>query len=472
MLVKKLLLSFVVLGYAFQLNALDKQYQELLKQHLEQATQSFSFQYSITPNKQALPQIAINKTEIDAFLRSEFGASYSGFHDDILSYVQFFSSRPEQQLKSWFTLDKLFYNKLDNNSQRTNIIWSITRSRLEYSSWFKPENCLLPYPISLVHGNKHSEFSDDRWNTLAHFEMRKSYFESLISNAFSEQHALAVNVLGASTITRIENYAQKSFWELYPDIQHEQRDFYAAMCAVAYIFDQWQKNALVPFTFEDLNHRVALQTNYVQHLEVLAAQLGQKKLLNLWNMRYFKGIIPKHGIIELPASLKLSFLENQEDLALQSALLIHDIKKPFTLVCRKLTQNDAIYPDTLLKYYGNTWQTITHINFLEEEVFKADRVLFFKVPLKDSTYYAGLNAFDHKRMHDAKTEFDKSQADWPELCAPPSQAQKKYHTVKTGDTLGSLARKYGTSVSTLKKWNKLSSDRINIGQKLIVKDGQ
>jgi membrane-bound lytic murein transglycosylase D len=45
------------------------------------------------------------------------------------------------------------------------------------------------------------------------------------------------------------------------------------------------------------------------------------------------------------------------------------------------------------------------------------------------------------------------------------------HVVVAGDTLGSLARRYRTSVQELLRLNQLSSDRLRLGQNLKVKDG-
>lgn len=45
----------------------------------------------------------------------------------------------------------------------------------------------------------------------------------------------------------------------------------------------------------------------------------------------------------------------------------------------------------------------------------------------------------------------------------------KYHTVKKGETLSVIADKYNVTISELKKWNKLSDDTIEVGQKLVVK---
>lgn len=42
------------------------------------------------------------------------------------------------------------------------------------------------------------------------------------------------------------------------------------------------------------------------------------------------------------------------------------------------------------------------------------------------------------------------------------------YTVKNGDYLGRIADKYNVSVANIKKWNHLKSDRINIGQRLLI----
>ena len=42
------------------------------------------------------------------------------------------------------------------------------------------------------------------------------------------------------------------------------------------------------------------------------------------------------------------------------------------------------------------------------------------------------------------------------------------HKVRRGETLSSIARRYGTSVSRIKSWNGLRSDRIQSGQVLTV----
>ena len=60
-------------------------------------------------------------------------------------------------------------------------------------------------------------------------------------------------------------------------------------------------------------------------------------------------------------------------------------------------------------------------------------------------------------------------SDTPQKPAPvPQQSNVKYHKIKKGETLSSIARKYHTTVANLKKWNHLKSDFIREGQRIIV----
>ncbi len=47
---------------------------------------------------------------------------------------------------------------------------------------------------------------------------------------------------------------------------------------------------------------------------------------------------------------------------------------------------------------------------------------------------------------------------------------ENYYIVKSGDSLWSIARKYGISVDELKRINNLSSNMLSVGQKLLIKD--
>lgn len=75
------------------------------------------------------------------------------------------------------------------------------------------------------------------------------------------------------------------------------------------------------------------------------------------------------------------------------------------------------------------------------------------------------------RKSDAKKESVSSKKKSNNSSAKKSKkktktAAPKSHTVKSGDNLSTIAKRYGTTVSALKKANGLSSDKLRPGQKL------
>lgn len=50
----------------------------------------------------------------------------------------------------------------------------------------------------------------------------------------------------------------------------------------------------------------------------------------------------------------------------------------------------------------------------------------------------------------------------------PKTTKAISYTVQSGDVLGIIAQRYGVRVSSIKQWNNLRSDRINIGQELVI----
>jgi membrane-bound lytic murein transglycosylase D len=61
----------------------------------------------------------------------------------------------------------------------------------------------------------------------------------------------------------------------------------------------------------------------------------------------------------------------------------------------------------------------------------------------------------------------RSQIEAAKHVAPVVSGGKvKYHTVKSGQTISTIASRYGVSVSNLKRWNGLKSSKIRAGQKL------
>ncbi len=59
-----------------------------------------------------------------------------------------------------------------------------------------------------------------------------------------------------------------------------------------------------------------------------------------------------------------------------------------------------------------------------------------------------------------------------DIAKSSTRATSKYHTVKTGENLWSIARQYDITISELKDWNNLTSDKLDIGSKLIIRSSE
>ena len=70
---------------------------------------------------------------------------------------------------------------------------------------------------------------------------------------------------------------------------------------------------------------------------------------------------------------------------------------------------------------------------------------------------------------EAEPEMEPEPVAEPEPEPEPAATNEVYHTVKSGDTLYDIARRYSTSVAAIQKLNGVAGSRIKPGQKLRVK---
>lgn len=90
------------------------------------------------------------------------------------------------------------------------------------------------------------------------------------------------------------------------------------------------------------------------------------------------------------------------------------------------------------------------------------------VVLSMDTFFVDTLTVDVEEIQEAVEKVEKTEVVAQKQVKPAATSTKKYHKVKKGETLSAISRKYHVSVANLKKWNKLRSDLIREGQRLIV----
>jgi membrane-bound lytic murein transglycosylase D len=134
-------------------------------------------------------------------------------------------------------------------------------------------------------------------------------------------------------------------------------------------------------------------------------------------------------------------------------------------------KSDVIYEGQVLKLYSDKKVTT------ENETKKKSKKTTYTVKAGDNlTSIADeydVTVSDLKEWNDLKS--DVIHEGQVLKLYPPEKTKKKettktqYYTVKKGDTLAKIAEKFDVTVAELKKWNKLKTDEITIGDKLVVK---
>jgi membrane-bound lytic murein transglycosylase D len=187
--------------------------------------------------------------------------------------------------------------------------------------------------------------------------------------------------------------------------------------------------------------------------EMLGVPMDQVKLLN---PLYKKGIIPykddEEFFVTLPKEYIGDFINNEQELyayvtkaGTEKKKLLAEIKKAHerTIHIVRSGENLGLIAR---KYHVYVSQIKAWNNMRGTTIYPGQRLVVYP-----------------------SARYNPSVA--PKTITPPATAsstQGGTHTVRSGESLGLIANKYGISVSQLKSWNGLSKNTIHPGQKLIV----
>jgi membrane-bound lytic murein transglycosylase D len=274
-----------------------------------------------------------------------------------------------------------------------------------------------------VFGLDQNFYIDERMDPTASTIAACKYLKYL-SNFFKGdwQLALAAYNCGPGNVQKaMRRSGKNTFWGIYNYLPKETRAYVPLYTAYAYLFNYAEDHGMV---VEEPIYAIEYDTIFVSqyvNLDKLADELRMCSTdLKAMNPEAKVGIIPhysKEHPIRIPKNRSQFFWKSQEE------ILVACQNKNYK------SSNSTASHTASISSYKNT------------KVFNGTTAQSYTASAKSTT----------KKTYSSK-----------------SSGSKSYHTVQRGETLGGIAAKYSTSITSLRRWNGISDSRINTGQKIVM----
>ncbi|HDO27708.1 MAG TPA: LysM peptidoglycan-binding domain-containing protein [Bacteroidetes bacterium] len=312
------------------------------------------------------------------------------------------------------------------------------------------------YGTGKVYGLKVTSLVDDRFDPYKSTIAACEHLTDLYDIYHDWSLALAAYNSGAGNVNRAIRRAggTKNYWAVWPFLPRETRGYVPAFIAVNYIMHYAAEHNIYPMRpdlfFYDIDTVTVRDVlSFDQLNEMMGVPLDQLKFLN---PQYKKGIIPaangKTYILRLPRRFVDDFLNNEKSL--------------YAYKTRKGVEHDKLL--AVIKKASNRNIHIVRSGENLGLIARRYHVYINQIKrwnhMRSSTIYPGQKLVVYGAG--SSEYYRKSKA--PVI----RSSEKSAHTVRPGENLGLIAKKYKCTVTDLKEWNNLNNSVIHPKQKLIV----
>ncbi|MEH0158647.1 LysM peptidoglycan-binding domain-containing protein [Limibacter armeniacum] len=302
----------------------------------------------------------------------------------------------------------------------------------------------------LNYGLKQNSHFDERMNPEKATRAAAKYLRFLYNYFHDWELALAAYNCGPGNIRKAQRRSEKfHFWDIYHKLPRETRSYLPQFVAMMYALNYADEHNLIQEQpFYEIPTEEVLVSQSVD-LKKLAEQLmvcdDDLKELNP-QVRW--GYIPdgiKNYPIKIPALRKEMFDSNRDSILAKS----------------KYDGKSGSYLDGFYYHYVRRGESLGLIA-------QRNRVRVWEIKawnnLRGNTIYAGQKLKIYGRGHVSPQQKTASRSSSSNAKVNASG----YHTIRSGENLGAIAKRYGVSITQLRSWNNLRGNTIYAGKKLIV----
>ncbi len=398
------------------------------------------------------------------------------FNSHVKSFIELYANRRRQQSSRMLGLSYVYFPMFEDYLSRYNL-------PLELKYLAMVESALNPTAGSKAgakglwqfmrgtgaeYGLRVSTLVDDRFDPEKETEAACQYLKSLYARYEDWFLVLAAYNSGPGTVNKaiLKARGVKNYWAIWPYLPAETRGYVPAFIAVTYLMNYAAEHNLYPTNPGLLLHgtdtvMVHDRVSFDQINECIGVPMED---LVFFNPQYTKRIIP--GTRSYPYSLRMpmkytlrftqledsiySYVSKAEKVREVIEEKVEEVSDSFVHVVKKGESLGSI-----ARKYHVTVAKIKSWNHLKRETIHTGQRL--------TIYRSGspmAQVSKTSKNSTSKNNINKKATSTPKV---------RTHTVKKGETLSSIAKKYRCTVSDLKKWNGLKGNTVKVGQKLKIK---
>ena len=285
---------------------------------------------------------------------------------------------------------------------------------------------------------------------------------------------------------------QQNYWNIRKNLPKETQGYVPAFLATMYIYEYHKEHGIVPNRaiikhFETDTIKIRQQITFKQISDLLCIPVSQLQLLN---PSYKRDVVPfiagQDHYLRLPNDKVAIYTSNEDKIYAYAQYESNKRERPYqtAIAARHSFRKDTVtnkvagikhhkvkkgdHLNAIAEKYGVTMADIRKWNHLKNDKLQRGKRLKIMAP---ENLLAGVKTEDRiatNEVNSSKKDLiasDTEKTFKEEKVVSFVKTTKKY-TVKKGDNLGTIAKKYDVAVADIKSWNKRKNNKLALGETL------
>ncbi len=347
------------------------------------------------------------------------------------------------------------------------------------------------YGTGKMYGLNVNSYIDERRDPVKSTQAAVKYLKDLYKTYKDWYLVIAAYNCGPGNVNKAiyRSGGKRDFWKIYYRLPRETRGYVPAFIAAAYTMNYYKEHLIEPQPVDIVQATDTIMVSDLLHFNQVSAVTGiSTETLRALNPQYRRDVVPAQ---KKKYSLKLPFDATEQFISLEDSIFKYKREKYFASdrlvvnpsnhysapaapknkakVFYTVKSGDAV--GLIADWYDVYTSDLRYWNNIRRNIIRVGQKLVIYVPKNKVDYYSKINSMSYAEKQKANGSTVKTTTASSKSTPKTLDANYEYYTVRSGDNLWSIAKKYpGISNADIMKLNGLtSSSKINPGQKLKIK---